>query len=148
MLNEKLIDGRVLIPGMAVARRPAVDFALAPEQPGMLGIAQPRRRLHQRIEHSLQVEGRTADDLQHICGGGLLLQRFAQLVEQTGVLDSDDGLRGEVLDQLDLLFGECKYLLTIDRNCTNEVELSDQRHHQEGTGAARIHQGFERLRSV
>ena len=30
----------------------------------------------------------------------------AQLVEQAGVLDGDDGLGGEVLDQLDLLVGE------------------------------------------
>ena len=31
-------------------------------------------------------------------GGGLLLQRLAQLVEQPGVLDGDDGLLGEILD--------------------------------------------------
>ena len=31
------------------------------------------------------------------------LQRFAQLVEQPRVLDGDDGLRGEVGEQLDLL---------------------------------------------
>ena len=71
-------------------------FALAPEQPGMIGIAQPRRRLDQRVEHGLQIEGRATDDLEHVGGGGLLLQRFAQLVEQAGVLDGDDGLRGEI----------------------------------------------------
>ena len=53
--------------------------------------------LDQCIEHRLQVEGRAADDLEHVGGGGLLLQRFAQLVEQAGVLDGDDGLAGEVL---------------------------------------------------
>ena len=58
--------------------------------------AQPRRRLDQRIQHRLQVEGRAADDLEHVGGGGLLLQRFAQLVEQPHVLDGDDGLRGEI----------------------------------------------------
>ncbi len=31
---------------------------------------------------------------------------LAQLVEQPRVLDGDDGLRGEVLHQLDLLVGE------------------------------------------
>ena len=51
----------------------------------------------QRIEHGLQIEGRAADDLEHVGGGGLLLQRFAQLVEQPRVLDGDDGLGGEVL---------------------------------------------------
>ena len=55
-------------------------------------------RIHQHgLEHGLQLAGRLADDLEHVGGGGLLLQRFAQLVEQAGVLDGDDGLGGEVL---------------------------------------------------
>ena len=33
-------------------------------------------------------------------------KRFAQFVEQPGVLDGDDGLGGEGRDQLDLLVGE------------------------------------------
>ena len=53
-----------------------------------------------------QFTGRTRDDLQHLGGRGLLLQRFAQLVKQARILDRDDGLRGEVLNQLDLLVGE------------------------------------------
>ena len=55
--------------------------------------------LDERVEDGLQVEGRAADDLEHVGGRGLLLQRFsraAQLVEQAGVLDGDDGLVGEV----------------------------------------------------
>ena len=28
----------------------------------------------QRIQHCLQIEGRAADDLEHVSGGGLLLQ--------------------------------------------------------------------------
>ena len=71
-------------------------------------------RLDQCIEHGLQIESRAADDLEHIGSGGLLLQRFAQLVEQPRVLDGDDGLSSEVLDQLDLLIGERADLLTID----------------------------------
>ena len=39
---------------------------------------------------------------------------LAQLVEQPRVLDGDDGLRGEVLHQLDLLVGERADLLAID----------------------------------
>ena len=50
--------------------------------------------------------------LQHLRGRGLLLQRFVvELVEQPRVLDGDDGLGGEVLDQLDLLVGERPDLL-------------------------------------
>jgi hypothetical protein len=44
--------------------------------------------------------------VERLIGGGLLLQRFAQLVEQAGVLDGDDGLRGEIRNQGDLLVGE------------------------------------------
>ena len=57
-----------------------------------------------RVEHRLKVERRAGDDLQHVGGGGLLLQRFreiigtrAQLAQQARVLDGDHGLRGEVL---------------------------------------------------
>ena len=65
----------------------------------------------------LQIERRTADDLQHVGGGGLLLQRFAeivgalaQFVEQPRVLDGDHGLLGEIADQLDLLVGKRAHL--------------------------------------
>ena len=57
------------------------------------------------VEHGLEIERRAADDLEHLGSGGLLLQRLAeivvltQLVEQPRVLDGDDGLGGEVRDQ-------------------------------------------------
>ena len=35
--------------------------------------------LDQRIEHRLQIERRAADDLEHVGGRGLLLQRFAEI---------------------------------------------------------------------
>ena len=124
------------------------DVAIAQEDDGIQRLAEAGGAGDDRVEHRLDVGRRAADDAQDLRRGGLLLQRLAQLVQQPGVLDGDDGLAGEVLDQLDLLVGECKYLLTIDRNRANEVALFDQRHHQERTGTARIHQGFERLRSV
>jgi len=52
-----------------------------------------------------------------------LLQRFAeviralaQLVEEPGILDRDDGLRGKILYQLDLLVGKWPNLLAEDAN--------------------------------
>src|ERR1700730_12428828 len=42
--------------------------------------AKPDRRLHQGVENGLKIERRAADYLEHVGGGGLLLQRFAQLV--------------------------------------------------------------------
>src|SRR5262245_13944937 len=97
-----------------IARFEVEDLAPWSAYGHRVGLAQPRRRLDQRVEHSLQVEGRAADDLEHIGGSGLLLQRFAQLVEKPCVLDGDHGLRGEVSDQLDLLVGEGANLLAID----------------------------------
>ena len=44
------------------------------------GIAQARSRLDQGVEYRLQIEGRAADNLEHVSGGGLLLQRFAQIL--------------------------------------------------------------------
>ena len=40
----------------------------------VIRIAQARRGLDQRIKHSLQIEGRPADDLQDVGGGRLLFQ--------------------------------------------------------------------------
>ena len=95
-------------------------------------LAQSRRRFDQRVEHRLQVESRAADDLEHVGGGGLLLQRFAQLVEQAGVLDGDDGLGGEVRHQLDLLVGERPDLLAVDGDGTDQLVLLEHRNDKYG----------------
>ena len=79
--------------------------------------AQARRALGDGVQHPLQVGGRPADDLQHLGGRRLLLQRLRQravallqLGEQAGVLDGDHGLVGEGLDQGDLAVGEGAWL--------------------------------------
>src|SRR5262249_53923314 len=68
--------------------------------------AQARRRLDQRVEHGLQIEGRAANHLEHVRGRGLLLQRLAQLVEQAGILDGGNSLTSEILHQLNLFVRE------------------------------------------
>ena len=62
-----------------------------------------------RIEHRFQLARRATDDLEHIGGGSLLLQRFAQLArallfgfKQPHILDSNQRLIGECLQQLNL----------------------------------------------
>ena len=79
----------------------------------LLGVAKPRRRLDDGVEHRLEIECRPADDLEHVSGRSLLLaaiRQFARalphLVEQPHVLDRDHRLVGEGCDQLDLLLGE------------------------------------------
>ena len=92
-------------------------------------------------EHRLQFAGRAADDPQHVGGGGLLLQRFAQLVEQPGVLDGDDGLSGEVRDQLDLLVGERAHLLAVDDDRADQLVLLEHRHGSNGASAGELDDG-------
>src|SRR5262249_655242 len=73
------------------------------------------------------IEGRAADHLQDVRGGGLLLQGLAQLVEQAGVLDGDDGLRGKILDQNYLLIVEGADPLAIDSERTKQGVLPEHR---------------------
>src|SRR5499427_4274738 len=91
------------------------------EDYGVVCIAQRRRALDEGVQNLLKVESRAADHLEHVGGGGLLLQRFTQLVEQASVLDGDDGLGGEVRDQLDLFAGERPYLPTINSDRANQL---------------------------
>src|SRR5262249_4786610 len=49
-------------------------------------LAQAGSRFHQRIKRGLQVEGRAADDLEHLGGGGLLLSRLRQFAGKKGDL--------------------------------------------------------------
>src|SRR5262249_59168458 len=95
-------------------------------------------RFGERVEHGLQIESRAADHLEHVGGGGLLLQRFAQFVEQARILDGDDRLRGEVLQQFDLLVGERAHLLAVDGDRSNELVLFEHWNEKKGAGAASI----------
>ena len=87
--------------------------------------------------------------LQHLGGRGLLLQRLgeivgalAQLVEQPRVLDGDDGLRGEVLHQLDLLVGERADLLAVDGDGADQLVVLEHRHDNDASGAAELDQAM------
>src|SRR4029077_17279068 len=74
-----------------------------------LGIADARRVFQHLLKHRLKLTGRAADDLQNFRCRGLLLERFAEVVEQPRILDGDDGLLREVLDHLDLPVGKGPY---------------------------------------
>jgi hypothetical protein len=97
---------------------------------GVVCVAKLRRGLDQRFQHRLQIEGGAAEDLEHVSGGRLLLQGFAQFVEQAGVLDGDNGLGGEILDQLDLFVGERPHLLTKNDDRTHQRVVLDHRYHE------------------
>jgi len=108
-----------------------------------ISIAQPSGRFHQRVEHGLQIEGRTADDLEHVGGGGLLLQRFAQLggallhvVEQPHVLDRNHRLVGESGQQFDLTLGVRPDRSPSQRQHPDRRALAHQRHAKHGVKLA------------
>ena len=91
--------------------------------------SQRRMRLFEhRIEHRREVAGRGIDDLQHLGGRGLLLQRLARLGDEPRVLHRDDRLRREILQQRDLLVGERPDLLAIDCDHAEQVTVLAQRH--------------------
>ena len=57
------------------ARRDQVIFIVSPpEHHCLVGAAEARHRLNQRVENRLEIDGRAADDLEHVGGSGLLLQ--------------------------------------------------------------------------
>ncbi len=72
----------------------------------LLAGEQPAAAVEDLVEHRRAIGYRAADDLQHLGGGGLLLQRFLRLVEQPHVLDRDHRLVAEGLQQLELLVVE------------------------------------------
>src|SRR5262249_2606038 len=104
------------------------ELTIEAEDECLIRLAQPCRRLDQRVEHGLKIESRAADDLEHVGGGGLLLKRFAQLVEQANVLDGDDGLAGGGWEQSDLLVGGWPHPLPIDGDCADQLVLFEHRH--------------------
>ena len=69
---------------------------------------------------------------------------FAQLVEQPRVLDGDDGLRGEVLHQLDLLVGERANLLAVDDDGADQFVVLEHRHGDQRSRAGKRRLGRPR----
>ena len=55
------------------------------------------RLVQDRLEDRRELARRAVDDLQHLGGGGLLLQCLARLVDEPRVFHCDDRLRSEVL---------------------------------------------------
>ena len=87
-----------------------------------------------RLQDRLQIEGRATDDFEHVGGGGLLLQRLAELtgaclhlIEQPHVLDRDHRLVGEGLDQLDLLVRERTHCGAREHNRTDHTAFPHER---------------------
>ncbi len=58
-----------------------VNLTVATKYETSVGTGQSGGRFDQRVENGLQIESRAADHLEHVGSSGLLLKRFAQLIE-------------------------------------------------------------------
>src|SRR5262249_45933441 len=116
-----------------IIRRESVYISVPLHDGTAFGLAKAGSRCRQRVEHGLQIEGRAAYDLEYVGGGGLLLQRLAQLLEQPRVLDGDDSLRCETGEQPDLFIGKWTNFLAIDDDDSNQFIIFEHRHSDAGS---------------
>src|SRR5271155_3731661 len=110
---------------------PAIDISKR-------GVADANGFLQHRCEHWFKIAGGAADDLKNLRCGRLLFQRLSeiggaltQFIEQSRVLDGDDGLSGKVPHQFDLLFAEELYFLAENTDRANEAVFFEHRHNQQ-----------------
>src|SRR5215470_2096774 len=134
--NRMLLHESHEFAGVLVAGGKPQQIAVGPHYGAHIRLAKPGRRLDQRVKYRLQVEGRAADHLENIGGRRLLLQGFAQLIEQARVLDGNNGLGGKILHQLDLLVSEWSHFPAIDAEDTDQLVLLEQRHAKESPRAS------------
>src|SRR5262249_44762299 len=112
---------REIHPNWTVMSPDTEPLAMAQHDDRVECLAKARDGLGEGIEHRLKVECPTTKNLEHIGGSGLLLQRLAQLIQQSNVLDRDHRLGGEIRDQLNLLVGERSNFLTINNDRADQL---------------------------
>jgi len=96
-------------------------LALAQENNRIVRLAKPARTLGDGFQYRLNIRRGGGDHTEDLACHGLLLQRFAQLVEQPRVLDGDDGLGGEIGQQRDLLVAEGTNLPVVHDDRTDQL---------------------------
>jgi hypothetical protein len=57
----------------------SINLSLSDSETSHAGVAEPRRRLEDRVKDGLQIESRAADDLQHVAGRGLIFERLLKI---------------------------------------------------------------------
>src|SRR5262249_28005831 len=120
-----------------VRRRPQ-HLTIEAQDMSAVGAAQPACAFGKGLEHCLQIERRTADDVEQLAGCCLLIERFAQFVEQACVFNGDHRLRGESGDQLDLFLGKGPDGLPTENDYADRTALAQQRNTEYGSNAADV----------
>src|SRR5262245_4360826 len=127
------------------ASSPYQRVALKAKDGCVIAAAELGSALDQGVEYSLEIECRPADHLEHVGSGGLLLEGLAQLVEESGILDGDDGLFSEIAHELDLLVGERIHLFAVDRYRADDLVVLQHRDENDGPASAQF-RGGDRIR--
>ena len=128
----------LLIGNVAVTMDSGFDvkqFAVVAQKVAEGGAGQPKCFFQDRLEDRREIAGRRIDDLQHLGGRGLLLERFAYFGDQPRVLHRDHRLRREVFEQRDLPVGERPHFLSVGGDISEQRILLAQRDEQYGAGA-------------
>src|SRR5215510_1236371 len=123
-------------------------FFLGERDIARICLAETRGRLEQSIENGFEIESGSTDDLEDIGSCSLLLKRFAQFAQQPRILNGDDGLRGEVFDQLNLLVSERADFSAIDSNGPDYLVCLEHRHRYDGADAGEFDGGHRQCVSV
>src|SRR5262249_36143827 len=113
-------------------RDPTKGIAFTKIQSAKPCLANLRGVLKDRVKNRVEVPWRGAKNPEHPGVRGLLSKGFAQLIKKPGILDGDDGLRGEFLGQLDLVIGERAHLLVIDGDDPDQPIFLEHRDRQYG----------------
>ena len=122
-----------------VARGVSIDVAMTAKDNSLLRVAQTHGGRDEAFEHSLEIERRTTDRLEHVGGRCLLLQRRLEiararlhLVKQAHVLDRDHRLVGEGLKERDLRVRERPDFRPPQHDRADRLALAHQRRRESG----------------
>jgi hypothetical protein len=125
-----------------------VFVAFAPIEDCVIGTAQPYCSNQHRPQYRFEIEGRPADDLQHIADRGLIFERLLQIVgalpqfpKEPRVLHRDHCLRRKILQQRDLLVGERPHLLPVNHEVTEKRVICAQRDREQRAAAPQFDKG-------
>src|SRR5215472_13506227 len=127
-----LLGEPAVLPRMAVEAHLSKDVAVRSPDSSDLGATEPRGALGEGVEHGLKVEGRAANQLEHVRRRGLLVQRLARLADEPRVLDCDHRLVREGRDQRDLILGERLDPLARETEHADGLALAHQRNTEQG----------------
>ena len=110
------------------------ELSIVAEQVGKKAAAELDRLARNRLEHGPRLGPRAADDAQNLgccrlfveCGRQLTRARL-QRIEQTGILNGNDGLVGKGRQQLDLARRKGPHLATVEDEDADRTTVAEQR---------------------